>query len=83
LKEYEAATIIRDLLGLVKYMHDNMYCHRDLKLENILYDPKKSSRSIKVYDFTTATKFTNERPLTDTVGTPYCMSPEILSGGYG
>lgn len=40
-------------------------------------------RSIKVYDFSTATKFTNERPLTDTVGTPYCMAPEILSGGYG
>mmetsp|Transcript_19165 Transcript_19165/g.18298 ORF Transcript_19165/g.18298 Transcript_19165/m.18298 type:complete len:237 (+) Transcript_19165:401-1111(+) len=83
LKEAEAAIIIKDLLALVYYLHSNLIAHRDIKLENILYDPKQKARSIKVHDYGLATKFSLDKPMTDTVGTAYCIAPEVISGGYG
>lgn len=72
-----------DLLSIVVYMHRNMICHRDIKLENILFDKNRTNKCVKLFEFGTATKFSNEKPLTETTGTAYCIAPEILSGSYG
>ena len=41
LKEVEAATLMRQLLMSVNYMHKNGVMHRDLKPENILMEDSK------------------------------------------
>src|SRR5437763_642522 len=81
--EYETSTVITDLLSLATYLHRKNIAHRDLKFENILYDPVRTNKCAKVYEFGTAFTFSLERPMTETVGTAYCIAPEILNGGYG
>eukprot|EP01097_Dermamoeba_algensis_P007272 TRINITY_DN4566_c0_g1_i1.p1 TRINITY_DN4566_c0_g1~~TRINITY_DN4566_c0_g1_i1.p1 ORF type:complete len:347 (+),score=61.97 TRINITY_DN4566_c0_g1_i1:103-1143(+) len=45
----ETRKIFRQVLEAVAYMHQRGYAHRDLKLENILWD--ESSQTIKLLDF--------------------------------
>ena len=36
--ESRSAELLRQMLGVVRYMHSQGVCHRDLKLENWLFD---------------------------------------------
>lgn len=61
------------------YMHSEKICHRDLKLDNILYD--EVSESVWVIDFGISKAFEDGRKrkemLTNT-GTIYYKAPEIF-----
>jgi len=59
-------------------------CHRDLKLENILYASKDADSVIKIIDFSLARILPDEIFATTVCGTPGYVAPEILNGGgYG
>ncbi|KAI1230412.1 hypothetical protein IHE44_0010399 [Lamprotornis superbus] len=91
LKAYGALTenvtrrYTRQILEGVSYLHSNMIVHRDIKGANILRD---SSGNVKLGDFGASKRLqticmsgTGIRSVT---GTPYWMSPEVISGeGYG
>ncbi|OCT62255.1 hypothetical protein XELAEV_18043339mg [Xenopus laevis] len=91
LKAYGALTenvtrrYTRQILEGVSYLHSNMIVHRDIKGANILRD---SAGNVKLGDFG-ASKRLQTICLTGTgirsvTGTPYWMSPEVISGeGYG
>ena len=49
ISESTVAGIISSLLNCLVYLHDRGVCHRDIKPDNILYDPK--SGEIKLIDF--------------------------------
>lgn len=72
-------SIALQILTGVNYMHENMYMHRDLKLENILYDEKNNIVKIgdfglsRPYDFDCNSRYTD-------VGTLPYKSPELLLG---
>ena len=67
---------IQTCLG-VKYLHDNNIIHRDIKSSNILIN---STDNLYITDFGSCKVFKNENTLTNTqIGTPYYISPEILS----
>ncbi|KAK7940587.1 hypothetical protein WMY93_003913 [Mugilogobius chulae] len=91
LKAYGALTenvtrkYTRQILEGVSYLHSNMIVHRDIKGANILRD---SVGNVKLGDFGASKRLqticmsgTGIRSVT---GTPYWMSPEVISGeGYG
>lgn len=87
LSEKSTAKIIKQVLMAIKHMHDSGICHRDLKLENIMFETKgKATKDpmIKVIDFGFAKYFSTIESdlMTSRTGTPYYMAPEVLSGAY-
>ena len=81
LTEFESAVISEQLLKIIKYLNSLNIVHRDLKPENIMIDPKTCK--IKLLDFGLSTHFSKHKSLMSPVGTPYYVSPEVLSGNYG
>lgn len=83
-KEWELAKIMKQILKSIDYLHHRNVCHRDLKLENYMFQNKDSKPSLKLIDFGLAVKMDNNSYLTqDKIGTPYYMAPEVLIGKYG
>lgn len=76
-EEYIARMIFK-LLHAVNYLHAMQICHRDIKPENCLFD---SCGELKLIDFGFSTVF--EGKMTEIVGTPYYVAPEVLMGEYG
>lgn len=81
LSEYDAANIMRKIMGAVHYMHLNFISHRDLKPENFLYESKSSSE-IKIIDFGMANFFQNSFHMKSLAGTPEYWAPDVLKGSY-
>lgn len=60
--------------------HNNGVVHRDLKLENILFESSARTK-IKVVDFGIAGLLTNEGGEKNTAATLKYMTPEMAAGG--
>lgn len=75
---------MEQLLETLSYLQRKEICHRDIKIENILYDQEK--KSIKLIDFGVCKKFKKRGELLDMLtitGTFYYRAPEMfLGGGY-
>jgi serine/threonine protein kinase len=56
--------IIAQIVSALKHLYDNKYCHRDLKLDNILINSE--TFQIKLIDFNTA-KYITETDLSCTI----------------
>ena len=54
-----------------------------MKPENVLLEASKEFDQIKVIDFGTAQKFKPGQKLSETIGTPYYIAPEVLNHKYG
>lgn len=82
--EKECGTVMRSVLGAVAYLHKNLICHRDLKLENVMCTTEESilKTSFKVIDFGTACRFVDGEKLTDQVGSHHYKSPQVFEGHY-
>ncbi|CAN8312076.1 unnamed protein product [Cochlearia groenlandica] len=80
--ESRAKVLFKHLMQVVKFCHDNGIVHRDLKPENILMATTSSSSPIKLADFGLATYIKSGEKLNGTVGSPFYIAPEVLSGGY-
>jgi calcium-dependent protein kinase len=81
--EEEAASTTLQMLRAVNYLHERGVVHRDLKLENFLYE-KKDSSAIKLIDFGLSGFWDkSSSPLSDRVGTVSYAAPEVFDGiGY-
>ena len=84
LSESEARQIFTQLIGSLNYLHNHEICHRDLKPENLLFAEADYLSSLKLIDFGLS-KMMGQRneQMTTRVGTPYYISPEVLTGNYG
>ena len=69
-----AATVMAQVLAGLAYMHARSIVHRDMKPDNIIYNP--STGVVKIIDFGFAC-FAREK-LKVFCGTPSFMSPEIV-----
>ena len=70
--------IFKEIVSLVIYLHRENILHRDLRLNNILYDGKK----VKIDDFQKAVELKPYRYLNEITGNPFYVAPEILNGKY-
>ncbi|CAH9129877.1 unnamed protein product, partial [Cuscuta epithymum] len=72
--EPSAAKIFRQLMSAISCCHRAGISHRDVKLDNVLFD---SAGNLKLADFGYAADFRGGR-MSEFVGTPYYVAPEIL-----
>eukprot|EP00246_Nothoceros_aenigmaticus_P000324 TRINITY_DN1047_c0_g1_i1.p1 TRINITY_DN1047_c0_g1~~TRINITY_DN1047_c0_g1_i1.p1 ORF type:complete len:374 (-),score=55.76 TRINITY_DN1047_c0_g1_i1:296-1417(-) len=90
LGEDKTASLLRQMLNILTICHQEGISHRDLKLENFLFSHSCSKEgqehSLKLVDFGSAGFFKSGdlNPFKASVGTPFYMAPEIISGAsYG
>lgn len=57
--------------------------HRDLKPENFLFSAKGPTGVLKATDFGLSRFFTEGKSLSEMVGSPYYIAPEVLKNTYG
>ena len=81
-REDRASRLMRDMLSAVHYLHSRGIVHRDLKLENFLFEAKNSSSPLVLIDFGLSKHFDKEDKLTHRVGSCYYTAPEVLAGNY-
>jgi len=81
--ESMASNVVKSLLSAVTYLHDNGIVHRDIKLENVLYEDNRIGATVKLIDFGLSCFHRNDdKPLTSFVGTRHYASPELIIGKY-
>jgi serine/threonine protein kinase len=76
---------VKQELMALSYLHSNSITHRDLKVENIVYSENPDSEDqfdkleLKLLDFGFAKKTKGQHDLTELLGTPYYIAPEIIN----
>lgn len=80
--ETDAAETARQMLLAVSYLHSHGVVHRDLKLENFLYE-RKNEDHLKLIDFGFA-KFWDSSlaAMSRPCGTMHYVAPEVLAQSY-
>jgi len=76
LDESEAKRLFYQLINGIEYLHAKNIYHRDIKLENIVFD---GDNNLKIIDFGFATFAPKNKYLNFFCGTPSYMAPEICS----
>ncbi|XP_021366305.1 triple functional domain protein-like isoform X1 [Mizuhopecten yessoensis] len=76
--EVEAAYYIRQLLGVLQYLHNCRIAHLDVKPENLLVDSGMPSPRLKLIDFGDARHIYNNYYIHNVAGSPEFLAPEII-----
>ncbi len=80
LNEQDAKNVIEQILRALVYLHRMGIVHRDIKLENVLYENNSKGASIRLIDFGLSNMYDRAALATDYTRTPtYTMSPETAS----
>jgi len=79
-EESKAADAMWQMLLSVNYLHHEGVTHRDLKLENFLYD-QKGSDFLKLIDFGFS-KYCKGKKVKEALGTLTYVAPEVLARNY-
>ncbi|CAM9965868.1 unnamed protein product [Ectocarpus sp. 4 AP-2014] len=80
--EAAVVDIITKLLSATWYMHQQGIVHRDLKLENVVYESTLPESDIFIIDYGLSKIIDrDEARMSEVVGTLYTMAPEVLNGG--
>lgn len=91
--EPEAAGVVRQILSAVSYLHAHKVVHRDLKLENVMFerrrsskvrhtDPKLPKEQVKIIDFGLSTVWDGHTELSQRCGTLRYAAPEVFNCKY-
>jgi len=79
--ERDAADAVWQMLLSLNYLHSHNIVHRDLKLENFLYDQKNSSH-LKLIDFGFSKVWEPNVKMHVSCGTLSYVAPEVLDKNY-
>ena len=80
LDEGVARKFMKQIFWAISYIHSRGICNRDIKAENFLISSQGEDPQLKMIDFGLSSKFTigEELCLSEAVGTPYYVAPEVL-----
>lgn len=77
-EEREVADLARQMLLALNYLHSHEIVHRDLKLENWLFEAEDSD-NLELIDFGFSKMCQGKGPMSQGLGTLPYMAPEVLS----
>jgi len=81
--EADAAEATKQMLQAVGYLHAHHVVHRDLKLENFLYESPEAHSALKLIDFGFAKVWDPSTLMMASCGSIAYVSPDVLKGqGY-
>jgi len=75
--EPRVAVVLEQVLRAVAYIHRRGILHRDLKLENIMFESGAKDARIRLIDFGLSKTFDRAVEGRKAIGTAYTLSPEI------
>lgn len=84
MNEDDARKVFQQITSALKYLHSIGIVHCDLKPANVLFKETWGSEEdiIKVIDFGTSKFTTRGVSLSEKVGSPFYIAPEVLQGRY-
>jgi calcium-dependent protein kinase len=77
-----AASIIKQLLSAISYIHKQSVIHLSIRPENIQFEKEGENTQIKIVNFDTAETFRPDSPLKGFIGSPEYAAPEMIDGLY-
>ncbi|KAI0494442.1 hypothetical protein KFK09_024580 [Dendrobium nobile] len=80
--ERKAAQLIKTIVAVVEACHSLGVMHRDLKPENFLFSNADEDATLKATDFGLSVFYKPGEMLSDVVGSPYYVAPEVLRKYY-
>eukprot|EP01041_Mallomonas_annulata_P015615 gene15615-32979_t len=80
--EHVACKLVHTILGAVRFCHERHIVHRDLKLENFLFENESPDSELKLIDFGLSQHFERDEIMRNPVGTAYYVAPEVLEKNY-
>lgn len=75
--ERRAAQLMRQMMAAVAYCHAQGIAHRDLKLENFVFDGPGDDAVLKLIDFGLSKKYMEGQRMRSLVGTPYYIGTHL------
>ena len=82
MEERAISDLVFKIVGAIYYSHLEGVTHRDLKLENIMYENISTTSQIKIIDWGLSSKFQTGKPLSTLSGTYQYIAPEVFIGQY-
>jgi len=82
LNEKEAASIMKQLLSALVYLHKQGIAHRDIKPENFMLSKKGDPTCVKMIDFGLSKDFSGTGSMKTMSGSPYYIAPEVFLQNY-
>mmetsp|Transcript_17891 Transcript_17891/g.29355 ORF Transcript_17891/g.29355 Transcript_17891/m.29355 type:complete len:751 (-) Transcript_17891:64-2316(-) len=79
--EYATKNVIEQVLRALVYLHRMGVVHRDIKLENILYENHSKNSTVRLIDFGLSRAFDRTTVVGDYARTPYTLTPEAAITG--
>lgn len=76
LNEHDTKNVIEQVLRALVYLHRMGIVHRDIKLENVMYENHSKQATVRLIDFGLSRTFDRTSVAADYARTPYTMSPE-------